>query len=83
MIPSHTAPATRPAPTKKALTDLTISIPGSQARPDAPVQPSRWGTTEFKLYGLVFALVVPLMVLVPMRLSSGERTTLLAGHHRF
>ena len=75
MIPSHTVPAARPAPTRKAITDLTISIPGSQARPEAPVQPSRWRTTEFKLYGLVFALVVPLMVLVPMRLSSGEQST--------
>jgi hypothetical protein len=34
-------------------------------------EPSRWGTTEFKVYYLIFALVVPVMVYWPMRLSYG------------
>ena len=33
---------------------------------------SRWATLEFRIYAAIFALVVPMMVWWPMRLSSGE-----------
>ena len=69
-MPSPTASRTPRPSQKRSITDLTIDIPGSNARTDVPVQPSRWRTTEFKFYGLVFALVVPLLYYWPMRLSS-------------
>ncbi|KAJ9109716.1 hypothetical protein QFC19_001946 [Naganishia cerealis] len=37
---------------------------------------SRWSSLEFKIYGLIFAVVVPLMVWVPIRLSQGK-----SSHH--
>lgn len=44
---------------------------GSQAakRPSMEAAPPRWNTWEFRFYGLVFAVMVPLMIWVPIRLS--------------
>lgn len=73
MIPSHTTVDTdRYTPVKRSVTDLTISTPGSKARPEVDAAPSRWVTTEFKVYYAVFAIVVPLMVWIPIRLSLGK-----------
>nr|XP_019049776.1 glycerol transporter [Kwoniella bestiolae CBS 10118]OCF28706.1 glycerol transporter [Kwoniella bestiolae CBS 10118] len=60
---------------KHSITDFTITIPGSKLRPNtsnttaAEQSRSRWNTLEFRLYMVVFVLVVPMMVWVPIRLS--------------
>lgn len=78
MIPSHrnVDPASSHATLearKMAVTDFTIPIPGS-IRPAAAIDPSpsRWRTKEFRFYYVVFALVVPVMIYWPVRLSQGE-----------
>lgn len=55
------------------ITDLTIEVPGSTRRSteDEP-PPPRWRTPEFIFYGVVFALVVPLIIYWPMKLSYSE-----------
>nr|XP_018259356.1 glycerol transporter [Kwoniella dejecticola CBS 10117]OBR81514.1 glycerol transporter [Kwoniella dejecticola CBS 10117] len=73
-----------PSPTltyrdKLNITDFTINIPGSKVRQreDASTSSSgtsdkprpRWDTLEFRLYGVVFLVVVPMMIWVPIRLS--------------
>ncbi|KAL6307438.1 MBOAT, membrane-bound O-acyltransferase family-domain-containing protein [Sparassis latifolia] len=55
-----------------SVTGLTIDIPSSY-RPQvqaAPHPPSRWRTPEFIFYELVFCLVVPIMIWIPVTLSS-------------
>ena len=80
MIPSHSdsQPSTfsvslSPQSTR-AITDFTISVSGSSAPSTQKAEPgpSRWRTKEFMVYGVVFALVVPVMVWSPMRLSSSR-----------
>ncbi|KAF5359446.1 hypothetical protein D9756_002933 [Leucocoprinus leucothites] len=58
------------------ITDLTVNIPSSvrhslssQTNGKQPA-PSRWGTLEFKLYYAVFLVVVPIMIWIPVSLSS-------------
>lgn len=57
---------------RKGVAQLTVHIPEAAARTPPPASRSRWSTLEFRLYALVFAVVVPLMVWVPISLSSGE-----------
>jgi hypothetical protein len=50
--------------------------PGQKSRSSSARQPEReeaprWNSFEFKVYYVIFALVVPVMVYWPMRLSSG------------
>jgi hypothetical protein len=71
MIPVHTGPTSLDSP-KRSITDLTISIPNSSARPEVETTPPRWNTLEFKVYGLVFLIVVPIMVYIPISLSSSR-----------
>lgn len=53
------------------ITDLTINIPGSTRRAGADdPPPARWRTPEFMFYGLVFAIVVPMLIWWPIKLSS-------------
>lgn len=60
------------------ITDLTVDIPSSHTAPPhtkgerngVERAPSRWRTKEFMVYYVVFAVVVPWMVWVPVRLSS-------------
>lgn len=56
---------------KLFVTDFTITIPGSNARNPAGHEPgpSKWHTLEFRLYTLVFIMVVPMMIWVSMRVS--------------
>jgi hypothetical protein len=61
---------------KFQVTDFTIHIPNSGrsiAGPEA--SPSRWRTREFMGYYIAFALVVPVMIWIPIRLSSGMYMT--------
>lgn len=57
-----------------AITDFTIRIPGTNRSIDTASEPgqSRWRTKEFRFYYLIFALVVPMMVRIPARLSSSK-----------
>lgn len=64
-----------PSPrTAQGVTRLTVHIPSSTRTKSTgirkPTQP-RWKTPEFFLYGLVFCTVVPIMIWIPIRLSSG------------
>ena len=56
---------------KAQVVQLTVDIPSSH-RPLSITRssPSRWSTLEFRLYGLVFVLVVPFMFWIPVSLSS-------------
>ncbi|EIM90724.1 MBOAT-domain-containing protein [Stereum hirsutum FP-91666 SS1] len=83
-MPTDNLPSQRKNQTKDGfwITDLTVDIPSSHTAPPhanakgerngaerGPGQ-SRWRTKEFMLYYVVFAVVVPWMVWVPIRLSS-------------
>jgi hypothetical protein len=70
---------------RRGITQFTVHIPDANARSTTATasstdstagksgkSASRWSTVEFKIYGLVFAVVVPLMVWIPIRLSQGE-----------
>jgi hypothetical protein len=83
MIPSHTASPSVPERSGRngpQVTDFTVHTPDSKARPsvDEP-GPSRWRSKEFTIYGVIFALVVPVMIYWPTRLSSRE---LMKGRKR-
>ncbi|KAH9948606.1 MBOAT-domain-containing protein [Amylocystis lapponica] len=57
---------------RKDITRLTVNIPSSY-RPQveaAPHPPSRWRTPEFIAYYVIFCAVVPVMVWIPVTLSS-------------
>ena len=70
--PSTPAISSQPRP-KPNLTDLTISTPSSsKSSLERTPGPSRWRTTEYKIYGIIFALVVPLMIYIPINYSSSE-----------
>ncbi|PVG04049.1 putative GUP1-Multimembrane-spanning protein essential for proton symport of glycerol [Serendipita vermifera] len=54
------------------LVDLTVQTPTSREPPaniSLQLAPPRWRTLEFRIYGLLFLLVVPLMVYSPVQLS--------------
>lgn len=63
----------RQRPTGLKLTDLTVNIPSSNRQPLTAnkLAPSRWATLEFKVYFVVALLVVPIMVWIPVSVSSG------------
>ncbi|GFZ47191.1 Glycerol uptake protein 1 [Saitozyma sp. JCM 24511] len=90
MLPSYTpstaTASTPPAASRKPrhVTDFTVKIPGSTARPNNSdtTSTSRWRSPEFMLYGAVFVLVVPWMVYWPMRLSSASHPNYPAYSHR-
>lgn len=71
--PAHTFDVDSPAPRqRKGITRFTVDIPSSQVDPShsrAPRPPPRWRTPEFIFYAVMFALVVPLLVWVPISLS--------------
>jgi len=50
---------------------LTVDVPSSH-QPQAADTTPRWKTPEFLFYYLVFAVVVPVMVWIPIALSSRE-----------
>lgn len=62
---------------KRRITDLTVDIPSSRRRSQhgrvEPEKPHpRWRSLEFRFYYLVFAVVVPIMIWIPVQLSSRE-----------
>lgn len=61
---SHIDPA-RPSPTESG--SRSARVPGSKA--DAGTSPSRWWTSEFFVYYLVFILAVPMMFKVTYDVS--------------
>lgn len=58
----------------KGITALTVDIPSSNRGPrsEETRPPSRWKTPEFAFYYVVFLTVVPIMIWVPVDLSSSE-----------
>ena len=62
------------------LTDMTVRVDDSRPSGARALNagPSRWRTSEFRFYALVFAVVVPVMVWVPVRLSLRSSALLLA-----
>lgn len=59
-------------PKRKGITKLTVNIPSSNRRPRAEDTrpPSRWKSPEFAFYYAVCLTVVPIMIWVPVDLSS-------------
>lgn len=58
---------------RRGITRLTVDIPSSRisAAQDITSHPhARWRTPEFLLYAVVFAVVVPMMAWIPVRLSN-------------
>ncbi|EIW65751.1 hypothetical protein TREMEDRAFT_72521 [Tremella mesenterica DSM 1558] len=55
-----------------SITNFTVGIPDSVSRPghELHTNPSRWRTKEFIFYAMMFVLVVPVMIWIPIRLSS-------------
>lgn len=58
-------------------TKFTVNIPESYPPPATAQQTfilkpkaSRWSSFEFRIYAVVFAIVVPLMIWIPIRLSN-------------
>lgn len=73
---------------RKGVTQFTVHIPDADARRGTPLPPTtkaRWSTLEFRVYALIFVIVVPLMVWVPYKLSDSEQrswtTRTIANHH--
>lgn len=59
---------TRPA---MGLTGLTVDIPSSTSkRPDEKRPAARWSSLEFKVYYALACIVIPIMVWIPVSLSS-------------
>ncbi|WWC91046.1 uncharacterized protein L201_005986 [Kwoniella dendrophila CBS 6074] len=90
-IPSPSSPPF--SNTKPSITDFTITIPGSKVDSiknssnndsDSYDETSlpRWSTPEFRFYTLIFILVVPLMVWIPIRLSSPSHPNYWKFEHR-
>ncbi|KAI0729251.1 MBOAT-domain-containing protein [Fomitopsis betulina] len=69
---------------RTGIVKLTIDIPSSH-RPQVaarPHPPPRWRTPEFVFYGLMFCIVVPIMVWVPISLSSPTHWNYHQYHRR-
>lgn len=64
------------------ISELTVEIPGSKRRDESEPPPSRWHTTEFKIYIALFAIVVPMLVYSPMKLSSTSNPNYPYYSHR-
>ena len=70
-------PVTQAQGHKFQVTDFTIHIPNSNRSVNGQeAGPSRWRTREFMGYYIAFALVVPVMIWIPIRLSSGMSSLL-------
>ncbi|TFK18771.1 glycerol transporter [Coprinopsis marcescibilis] len=65
------------------ITDLTVDVPSGEkpltsSNKDVPV-PSRWSTLEFKFYYFVVGTVLPVMIWIPIALSSSSHPNY--GHY--
>lgn len=73
-----------PLSRRRGITKLTVEVPlsSSSKRPEASQsRPARWKTPEFIFYGVAFCAVVPVMVWIPIQLSSGEFIELFHHYH--
>ncbi|KAG8969855.1 glycerol transporter [Tulasnella sp. 419] len=69
----------------RGIVALTVETPTSSRPPRQPVptpSPPRWKTPEFLLYGIVFLVVVPLLVKIPVDLSSPTHPNFGMYQHR-
>ncbi|PCH42536.1 MBOAT-domain-containing protein [Wolfiporia cocos MD-104 SS10] len=69
---------------RKGITKLTIDIPSSY-RPhvEAEAHPlPHWKSLEFIIYGIIFCIVVPVMVWIPVQLSSSSHPNYMMYHRR-
>ena len=60
-----------PGPSRRGILRLTVDVPLSNSPKAGLARPPRWRTPEFFVYGVVFAVVVPLMIWKPVDLSRG------------
>ncbi|KZT40000.1 MBOAT-domain-containing protein [Sistotremastrum suecicum HHB10207 ss-3] len=69
---------------RRGITALTVETPTSTrfARIDPTRPPARWKTPEFILYGIIFVVVVPIMVWVPVTLSQYDNPNYPLYAHR-
>ncbi|EPS93672.1 hypothetical protein FOMPIDRAFT_1033595 [Fomitopsis schrenkii] len=69
---------------RSGIVKLTIDIPSSHRPQGAagPRQPPRWRTPEFIFYGVIFCIVVPTLVWVPISLSSPTHGNFNQYHRR-
>jgi hypothetical protein len=77
-----------PVDRRSGPTKFTVNIPESYPPPATAQQTytlkpkaSRWSTLEFRIYAVIFAIVVPLMVWVPIRLSNCKSPFFLNDDH--
>jgi hypothetical protein len=59
-----------PAAVRHGVTRLTVDVPAQHRGSEEP-KASRWKTPEFLFYYIVFVLVLPWMIWVPISLSKG------------
>ncbi|KZV73129.1 MBOAT-domain-containing protein [Peniophora sp. CONT] len=78
-MPSETRPSQSTTPSRKGILRATVDVPAARADSSTRHSPSRWRTPEFYVYYIVFALAVPWMIWVPIRLTSTEH----ANYHWF
>ncbi|KAK6906198.1 hypothetical protein I203_100183 [Kwoniella mangroviensis CBS 8507] len=88
-VPSPASPSASSLTGKKhSITDFTISIPGSTIRTNTNTSTTtqhsipRWNTLEFRLYALVFVVVVPMMIWIPIKLSLPSHPNYWNYEHR-
>lgn len=68
------------APRRRGITRLTVDVPSYDAPPNAKARPSpRWRTPEFMVYAVVFAAALPVMVWIPVALSSSTSRVVLSS----
>lgn len=77
ILPTHNdisqfEPETPIAHKSMGLISLTVEIPSTRRPTSEKRPPPRWGTLEFKLYYVIACVVIPIMIWVPVSLSSRE-----------
>ncbi|KAG2101567.1 MBOAT, membrane-bound O-acyltransferase family-domain-containing protein [Suillus discolor] len=69
-------------PKPGGITSLTVDIPALSRIPNEPRPPPRWKTPEFIFYYVVALFVIPLMVWIPIHLSSPSHPHYQYYRHR-
>jgi len=64
------SPALSRPPKHPGITNLTVDVPDVTTRPRVSHQPQRWKTVEFLGYGVIFCITLPIMIWIPVSLSS-------------
>lgn len=86
-VPSSVSRAQQTQLSVPHLTDFTVTIPSSSRssrKRTGLVEPGagRWHTPEFRFYAAAFLIVVPIMVYIPMSLSSSNAANYQRFAHR-